>query len=273
MCLIRPCLPPVTPANSARERLASLCRWLLTIVVILIPASDVTASPKGWKWYNEPTSPPVTPAPVPTPPNTTTTVMSATEQMAWFHQTYEEVKADATLNPDDEQKYLTLMKLHHFIGQQTARTGMTFKKLLLKYPEYSYVKDRPVEQAARSTYHRLERQKKIDTVIKMRDDGWGVFFVYQGNDPLSQELAPSIQHFADTYDIELLGVSEDGLFTPHIRQNRVNNNKVVVPFTPALLLINPTTSEFQPLAYGFISQEDLLGRFYNVATRYQSADF
>lgn len=62
-------------------------------------------TPKGWKWYNEPKSllSPPKPAPTPLPSNTKTTVMSATQQMQWFHQTYEEVKADATIHPDDEE--------------------------------------------------------------------------------------------------------------------------------------------------------------------------
>jgi len=32
------------------------------------------------------------------------------------------------------------------------------------------------------------------------------------------------------------------------------------------VLVNPGSGEMKPLAYGFISQEDLLGRFLNVAT-------
>jgi conjugal transfer pilus assembly protein TraF len=35
-----------------------------------------------------------------------------------------------------------------------------------------------------------------------------------------------------------------------------------------LLLVNPKTNSIKPLAYGFISQEELLGRFLNVATDY-----
>ncbi|TFH89341.1 type-F conjugative transfer system pilin assembly protein TraF [Vibrio ouci] len=238
-------------------------------------SEPVHATPNGWKWYNEPKARPIPPKPepAPLPANANTTVMSATQQLQWFHQTYDEVKADATINPQDEAAYLKLMQLNHFIGQKATQTGMTFKKLLLKHPEYSYVKDRPVEQAARSPYHQQERRKKIDMVEKMKKEGWGFFFVYEGNDTLSQTLAPSIQQFADTYDIELLGVSNDGVFIDAVRQSRRNHDRVIVPYTPALILVNPTTSEFKPLAYGFISQHDLLGRFYNVATDYQASDF
>lgn len=104
-----------------------LFTWALTYVHLTF-ASPTT--PKGWKWYNELKAYPTAPKPVPTslPSNTKTTVMSATQQMQWFHQAYEEVKADATINPQDEEKYLKLMQLNHFIGEKTAQTGMTFKK-------------------------------------------------------------------------------------------------------------------------------------------------
>ncbi|MEF2482208.1 type-F conjugative transfer system pilin assembly protein TraF [Vibrio mimicus] len=253
---------------------APLYLTLLASVMLISPAVAKEA-PAGWRWYNEPKTAPPAPStkPAPPPQNSTTTVLSATEQMAWFHQAFDEVLNDATINPADEEKYLKVMKMKKFIMDKTVQTGMTAKKLLLQYPEYSYVKDHPVEQAARSPYLQRERSKKVAAVQQMKEEGWGFFFVYEGNEPLSQTLAPSMQQFADTYDIELLGLSNDGTFIDHIRQNRHNDNKVIVPFTPALLLVNPQTAEFKPLAYGFISQNDLLGRFYNVATDYQAPDF
>lgn len=254
-----------------RTFVAGLCLWALFLPAVC----QASLTPNGWKWYNEPKPRPVRPKEKPQPPpqNTVTTAMSATQQMQWFHQTYSEVLNDATLNPQDKDKYLRLMQLNDFIGNKTQQTGMTFKQLLLEYPQYSYIKDHPVEQAARGPYLELERNKKIDAVRAMRDQGWGFFFVYEGQDPLSQTLAPSIQAFADTYQIELLGLSNDTRFIPALNRNRHNNGKVIVPYTPALILVNPNTGDFKPLAYGFISQSDLLGRFYNAATDYTAADF
>lgn len=252
---------------------------IITLPILLLPLFAAHANPldkpKGWRWYNEPKDHIEKPIEKPQAPplNTVTRVMTATEQMDWFHDVYNEVKNDATINSHDEDKYLKLMQLHHFIDKKTSQTGMTFKKLLHKHPELSYTKDRPLEQAARSTYHQLERDKKIQAVNQMQQEGWGFFFIYEGNDTLSQTLAPSMQQFADTYSIELLGLSNDKVFIDTIRSNRSNDNKVVVPYTPALILVNPKTAQFKPLAYGFISQNDLLGRFYNVATDYQAPDF
>ncbi|CAH6877133.1 type-F conjugative transfer system pilin assembly protein TraF [Vibrio crassostreae] len=251
--------------------------FILIILLNALSSQSLIAKdiPAGWKWYNEPQIKRQAPskkvsAP---PPNSTTTVMSATKQMQWFHEVFQEAVADATINPTDTQKNLKVMQLKHFISQKTSQTGMTFKKLLLENPEYSYIKDRPVEQAARSTYYAQERDAKGEAVEKMKAQGWGFFFVYQGEDALSQTLAPSVQAFADTHSMELLGISEDGVFIDAVKNNRNNDKKVVVPFTPALLLVNPKTGEFKPLAYGFISQNELLGRFYNVANDYQTPDF
>lgn len=248
---------------------------LLLFALLLMSSVQASSGPQGWKWYNEPVARKAhkPKPPSPPPPNQTTRVMSATEQMDWFHQTYKEALNDATINSKDEDKLKTVMQLNQFIGERTSETGMTFKKVLHANPELSYLKDHPAEFAARGTYHQLEREKKVAAVAQMRDDGWGFFFVYDGQDALSQQLAPSMQSFADTHGIEILGLSRDRTFLPGIRKNRANDNKVEVPYAPALILVNPNTGEMKPLAYGFISQTALLGRFYNVANDYQTPDF
>lgn len=247
---------------------------LTLLLLILFSSHPLMAkeAPPGWRWYNEPK--PIKqnskPKPKPLPPNTVTRVMSATEQMDWFHKEYDEVKNDTVINPKNKEKLAKLLTLHHYITDQTDQIGMTFKALLLEQPEFSYTKDHPTEQAARQTYLTLETAKKEAAINTLVDEGWGFFFVYEGKDTLSNSLAPSMQSFADKYHIELLGLSNDGAFISSIRENKANQGKVTVPFTPALILVHPKTKAFKPLAYGFISQQDLLGRFYNVATDYQS---
>ncbi|MFA0173101.1 conjugal transfer protein TraF, partial [Vibrio splendidus] len=120
------------------------------------------------------------------------TVMSATEQMQWFHRAFDEALNDATINPTDEEKNLKLMKLKKFIDGKTTQTGMTFKKLINEHPEYSYTKDRPTEQAARATYYQGIQLKNEATVRQLVQEGWGLYFIYEGQDALSQTLAPSI---------------------------------------------------------------------------------
>ena len=103
-------------------------------------------------------------------------------------------------------------------------------------------------------------------VRSLAEEVWGLFFVYNGNESIDKALAPSVQQFADQHGIELLGVTLDGTTLDSIHHTRQNQQHLDVPFSPALVLVNPKTSDMKPLAYGFISQENLLGRFLNVAT-------
>ena len=242
-------------------------RVLVLLVIALSPLAQA-GQPAGWKWYNDPIiqkEKALTPPP-PAPAVTVTRTLSPTEQMQWFHRYYDDTKNAAFIDSKDTKKAEKIMLLNQFAYDKSSEFGMTFQKTLLINPALSYTKDRPTEQAARSTYLQLEREKKIRAVRELAEAGWGLFFVYEGSSPIAQKLAPSVQQFADTHGIEVLGISLDGHPLASIHQNRDNDNRLSVPFSPALVLVHPQTREMKPLAYGFIAQEDLLGRFLNVAT-------
>ena len=249
---------------------------LLVLLSFLATGIQANEPPKGWRWYNEPKVQQATPKKEETtlPPNSATTVMSATEQMDWFHDTFNEALNDATIHPSDEEKYLKFMRLKKFIEDKTAQTGMTFKKLITEHPEFSYTKDHPTEQAARDTYYQTRKVKQEASLRQLVQEGWGIYFVYEGQDAMAKKLAPSVQDFANRYGVELVGISKDGHTFDVIHENRIDNaGKVNVRYTPALMLANVHTKALKPLAYGFISQTDLLTRVHNVATDYQDRDF
>ncbi|WP_242396581.1 type-F conjugative transfer system pilin assembly protein TraF [Shewanella baltica] len=240
---------------------------LLMLTTFCLGANATDA--QGWRWYNEPTAPKkqaLKKAETPSVTLTRTKTLTPTEQMDWFHSYYQDTLNDAAINSQDSTKVEKAMLLNQYVSNKSSEFGMTFKKVLLDNPELSYTKDRPTEQAARSTYLSLERNKKMRAVRSLADAGWGLFFVYKGQEEIDIALAPSVQQFATEHGIELLGVTLDGVALPAIVQNRQNDQHINVPFSPALVLVNPGTGEMKPLAYGFISQDDLLGRFLNVAT-------
>ncbi len=106
--------------------------------------------------------------------------------------------------------------------------------------------------------------KQVAIVTALAAQGYGLLFFYHGQDRLAKVLAPSLQTFADTYGIELLGISQDGNFLSAITENRRNDKGITVPDTPALLLVNTLTRTLQPVAYGFIDQTALLERLVDV---------
>lgn len=243
----------------------------MSLLLISLPLG---ATAPGWRWYNEPkvrrplkhtvkpiTRPQMVVTQSPAP-------MTATEQMRRFHVYMNEVKNRAVIDPT-LNNVLTLMRINHFIDGKTTDFGMTWKQALLADPTLSYRLKHPTESLARQTQNAQIKAEKIQAIRRLAAQGNGLFFVYQGGDALSQKLAPSLQHFADNYHIPLLGISTDNQMILTIRENKTNRGKLNVKATPALLLVNPTTGSIKPLAYGFISQEELLGRFLNVATDFK----
>ncbi|GEK15910.1 hypothetical protein AFI02nite_39460 [Aliivibrio fischeri] len=194
--------------------------------------------------------------------------MSATEQIQWFHNYMAEVQNEAVINSSDVNKVMEFMKVSQFIEGKTTEFGMSWKKALLLDPSLDYRVEHPTESLAAQTQNKLTREEKIQAIHTVKEKGFGLFFVYNSTAPLDKVLAPSIQAFSEQYDIGLLGISVDGAFLEDIKSNRKNNNTLPIDTTPALLLVHPQTKEIHPLAYGFISQEELLGRFQNVATQY-----
>lgn len=257
-----------------------LCIFLTLSGLIL--TSNVFAQsnskPNGWRWYNEEktVSKPKT---EPRKSNsssavTVTRTLTAKEQLDWFKSAHEEVQAAAIIDPTNQEKAALLMHMNKYVSDQSSEFGMTFKKVLHTTPELDYLKDRPAQAAARKHHLNKVRSNHIDSVHKLSNEGWGLFFVYKGADELSHTLGSSLQTFSDKHGLGLLGISKDSNLINSIKDNEVDlQGRVDVPFVPAIVLVNPKTKEMTPLSYGFISMSELYGRFHNVATDYQENDF
>ncbi|MGR5187323.1 type-F conjugative transfer system pilin assembly protein TraF [Photobacterium damselae] len=251
-------------------------RLLLFISILLINHQAIASSTaQGWRWYNEPHKRKIIkpkPAPIQRPTVTVTQTpppraMTSTEQMNWFHGYMNELKNRAVINPTLDN-VLSFMRVSKYIDGKTTDFGMTWKQALLVDPSLSYRLKHPTESLARQTQNAEVKAQKAAAVKALASQGYGLFFAYKGKEALNKQLAPSIQAFADEYGIELLGITLDGQELTSIRENRQNHNTLEIKAEPALLLVNPNTGSIKPLSYGFISQEELLGRFLNAATNF-----
>ncbi|HFP6864319.1 TPA: conjugal transfer protein TraF, partial [Escherichia coli] len=86
---------------------------------------------------------------------------------------------------------------------------------------------------------------------------------------LDGELAKVVQRFSDEYNVALIPVSMDGARSEALPQTRPDSGqaqRLGVTHLPALFLVEPGAERYQPLAYGFMTQDDLMKRFLSVAT-------
>lgn len=78
-------------------------------------------------------------------------------------------------------------------------------------------------------------------------------------------------HWTDT-ERGRIPVSVDGNVSPQVpdsRQDDGQSARMGITHYPALFLVDPKSKNFRPLAYGFMTQDDLAKRFLNVATGFK----
>jgi conjugal transfer pilus assembly protein TraF len=145
---------------------------------------------------------------------------------------------------------------------------------MLEHPEFDTQLDFPFQQNAQEIYDQELTQKEDQTLAQLKDK-YGFFFFYYGEDPYAVGMAEALQRFADKYSLTLMGVSMDGVGIDVIRDNRVNQGqaeKLGVKAYPAVFMFDPETNDTSPVSYGFMSQDQLATRIYNIVNIYNKED-
>ncbi|WP_203368732.1 type-F conjugative transfer system pilin assembly protein TraF [Cysteiniphilum marinum] len=195
--------------------------------------------------------------------------VSYTEQLKAFQAHYEEMQAKATITRKVED-VAYVMYLRMFMMEQSKDYGRSFQKALLKYPNLSYALEFPTQDRARQIGKAQTKQRQTQA-IKQYAATHGLFYFYKGRDVYSQELAASVQHFADQYGITLIGIAVDGVMVEAIKENAPHSNQAQqwgVKAVPALFLYDNNSKKVRPFAYGFIAQDEMAERFLQFATNY-----
>ena len=219
----------------------------------------------GWHWYNEPT--PQDDAEPESPPTIPLTSLPPTMQMKVLQKLTEDKLNTVIMYPNVEN-FAQYMQLQNFWTTQAGRFSQVAQKAMLVHPEldynlqYShYNSTAPLQQAA-------DQNKQVAAIQQLSRE-YGLFFFYRGNDALDSQLAGVVSQFAQQYGIALVPVSMDGARSPSLPNTRPDSGQAQamnITTLPALYLVKPGAEYYQPLAYGFMTQDALAKRFLSVAT-------
>jgi len=219
----------------------------------------------GWHWYNEPKS---QDEPEPeSPPMIPLTSLPPTLQMKVLQKLTEDRLNVTILNPNVEN-FAQFMQMQNFWTTQAGRFSQVAQKAMLAHPEldynlqYSHYNSTvPLQQAA-------DQNKQVAAIQQLSRE-YGLFFFYRGNDALDSQLASVVSQFSEQYGIALVPVSMDGARSPSLPNTRPDSGQAQamnITTLPALYLVKPGAEHYQPLAYGFMTQDALAKRFLSVAT-------
>ena len=182
-----------------------------------------------------------------------------------FQEKLEYARAAAIMDPTPEniRAYMglnnqSLAKARNFtnVAQQTVWTNPDLD-LSLRHPVY--------DQAVHA--FKDERRNLVDDFLHKTAERYGLFFFFRGDCPFCHKFAPILKFFAEFYGFEVIPITLDGGALPDFPNPRYNNAagmSLEVNDVPAVFLVNPTTREIRPIAYGFVSPEELRQRIYTL---------
>lgn len=244
---------------------------LLLFGLLMAASAALAAEPaqkgsQGWHWYNEPndddelSSTPVRPAPA----------LSSSEQKSQLQQATKEALDTAILYPTPQnfKRYLTLQ---NFWTSKAGEFSQSAKQAMLMYPELDYnLKYSHYNGTVKSQLAGDRAKEKV--AITELASRYGVFFFYRGAEVLDGQLGIVIKNFAKENEVSLIPISVDGVLNPLFpgsRRDVGQSQKMGISHFPALFLVDPKGETYKPLAYGFITQDDLARQFLDVATGFK----
>lgn len=248
----------------------------LILLIFLMPTllqaapTDIAAPnyarEEGWQWYNSPAEEAERSRP---PAGASFTSLSPSQQKNRLRQATREALDTAILYPSVEH-FRRFMILQNFWTDRATGFTQSARMARLAYPELDY-------NVKRSHYNgtveaRLSRETAIrNAVSRQVAQRYGLFFFYRGSNAVDNLMAGVIRTFCEARGIHLMAVSVDGTLSNRLPQSRRDNGqaeRMGVRHFPATFLVDPKTRQWQPLAWGFISHDDLENQMVSVMTRF-----
>jgi conjugal transfer pilus assembly protein TraF len=223
----------------------------------------------GWHWYSEPPKvvedEAANPAPAPS-----FEALPPSQQLQVLQQVIKSRLDTAVLYPTTEN-LAAYQRAQNYFTNQASLFSQAFQRAQLQYPELDY----NLQYSHYNNIASLQKDKDKQQAKQAIDDlseKYGLFVFYRGSEPIDVKTAEVVSSFATTHGIAMIPVYVDGIKAPSMPGSSPDagqSEAMKIHNFPAVFLVSPRTNEYKPLAYGFISQDDLVRRFLNVATDFK----
>ncbi len=228
---------------------------LLPIIIVLLHQSAFAeesffgSAARGWHWYESKKEEEEKKAKLQLTPLQKTKV---------FNQELEKKLHTAIWHPT-EKNIIAYLKIQEELMDRSEKFAFNWQKVIYYHPELDSKVKHPTTQAALPIYY-AEQQKEIENKIKSLAKNYGLIYIYRSECPYCQKFAPVVKDFAARYNWQVLGISLDGKQIeefPNSKQNNGIAEALNIKVVPALLAVNPKDNSYIPVAYGYISQQEM----------------
>lgn len=252
--------------------LKTLCGLALLAVSLSGAAQDRRLDTEGWHWYVDPPAPEAEPEhkPTPPPPPAAWREENATELRKAFQKAYEKALDRALMFPTAEN-FAQYKRLQDFIVNKSTRFAQSSREAYLLHPELDYNLQYSNANATAPVYYKERRRKEQEAITALTRTN-GLFFFYQGKNPIDVAMAYVVKAFAQSNSLKVLMISVDGEVPSDLPESLSDSGQAKqmrVSYFPALFLVNPKEKTWRPVSYGFRAQDALAAQFRLIATDFE----
>ena len=218
--------------------------------------SEWTQRPdRGWHFFDDPVPEPESDVPAPSSPTT------GPEQLQQWKKELEDARATAIMTPtrDNVMRYIVLQQK---TLAQANEFSKTYTRVFWERPELGVALEHPASAVGVALDQQLTRDKQRDAVMQLADTK-GLFFFFKRSCPYCEAQAPILRNFAAQYGLQVVAISLDGSRLPEFPDSRADNGlaaELGVRATPAIFMVDPYQRNIMLLAYGLLTESELLSR-------------
>jgi len=177
------------------------------------------------------------------------------------------LKERAVWNPT-EKNITAYIRLQNWVMDQASTFAVNWKKVIWTHPDLDFSLAHPTNAQGIFIEHDqtdLLNHQRIAALGK----SYGLFFIFESFCPYCQREAPMLKQFSRRYGISIIAISKDGVGLPDFPNPKPDTGisaQLHAQAVPALFLVNPKRRIIIPLAYGLISEEELVRRIITMTT-------
>lgn len=198
-------------------------------------------------------------------PNMTDPLNDPLATLETLQKAVETSKARAVLQPTRENLF-NWMRVQNELLVKNTLFADNWQRLVWRNPQYDYNQVRPSNPVALSAYSQAYKKDSREALREIASE-YGLYFVIAESCAYCHSMAPYLKRFVDTYGFTVIAVSTDGGTVPEFPNPRYSPEfaeQLGVQSTPAIILAKPSEGIIEPIAYGFISLQELEQRIYRL---------
>lgn len=201
---------------------------------------------------------------------------SASERLAKITKQLDELKAQAVLEPTEEN----ILAYVRFQREQLDRASLfsdTWQRALWQNPDVDYTLQRPVSTLGKRAWTD-NRKADRDTVLRQLGQRYGMFYFFAQSCGACEVFGPILRSVADSHGIAVMAVSMDGGPTrafPNYVVDSGQRARMGVPgaVTPALVLFDTATKKTVPIGFGIMTADEIMDRIFSLTATKVGSDY